>query len=268
MSHFVVESFTVPCGELSASVAVQVMLPSNYTSSGKRYPVLYMNDGQGVFFDDARESVEGMRFLPYAEEMAEFLPELIIVAIEAPPTRFERMKWYLPAWNYSQQINDTYGADFQCAGKAYAAWLVDTLKPLIDSKYPTDPSQKATAVGGLSASCIIASYTAGHYADVFSKCMILSPSFFLWWPALEPLFRQLRYDHIDAFFSYVGTNEYGRITQRDEFLQSSAIIEDLLQEDGLDPAALRHITQPGGEHTMVGWRYFFAEGLRWMFRTH
>lgn len=268
MPRFSIETFSHPVPALSTSATVHVMFPKDSAISSKRYPTLYMNDGQGIFFDDTRESVEGMRFASYAEEMAEFLPELVIVAIEAPPTRFERMRWYLPAWNYSEQINMAYGSNFQCVGKKYADWIANALKPYIDKTYPTDPSHRATAIGGLSASCIISSYIAGRFPAVFSKCMILSPSFYLWWPALEPLFRSLRYEHIDAFYSYVGTNEYGRITQRDEFLRSSALIEQTLLEQGLPSAALRHITQPGGEHTMVGWRYFFAEGLRWMFRQH
>lgn len=262
-----IESFSLSVDALNADAKVHVMLPVSYEKSNKLYPVFYMNDGQGVFFDDEREHVEGMRFAAYAEKMVDFLPEILIVAVEAPPTRFERMSWYMPAWNYSKTLNVTYGADFAAHGKEYANWLAKSLKPYIDTRYRTDASREATAMGGLSASCEVASYTVGKYPDLYSKLTMLSPSHFLWWPALEPIYEDLDFRNLDAVFSYVGTNETGKITKRTDFIESSKLIEEIMKKRGLSQDALLHITQPGGEHTMVGWRFFFAEAIRWMYRT-
>ena len=44
--------FDRPCGLVSSEhIIVRVMVPDGYGSGEKRYPVLYINDGQDVFED-------------------------------------------------------------------------------------------------------------------------------------------------------------------------------------------------------------------------
>lgn len=261
-----IDNFTMPIPALASTAHIHIYVPDVY-EEGKRLPVFYMNDGQGIFYDDLNANETGMQFAAYAKEMERYLPDVIIVAVEAPATRFERMQRYLPAWNYSESLNAVYGADFACHGIEYARWMAYDLKQRIDQTYHTFPASQHTALGGLSASCILASYATGRYPQVYSKLLILSPSVYLWWEALKPLYQTLDYHHLDAVFSYVGTNETGRITQADHFQKGSQMLEEMMLYKGLSSEALKHITHPGGEHTYVGWKYFFLEGLRWIYRS-
>lgn len=261
------DHFSLPVPQLSQEAVIHVFLPDAY-DAGAPLPVFYMNDGQYVFgktctFDS---SLSGLDFLEYYKTMQAYVPDIIIVAVEAAKTRFGRMARYLPVWNYSDHLNATYGADFVAHGKEFADWIAHDLKSYIDSHYRTLPEAEHTGIGGLSASCIFSSYTAGRYSDTYSKLLILSPSVYLWWDALKPLYDTLDYSKLDAFFSFVGTNETGRITQANHFICGSKLLEETMLGNGLRKDAMLHITQPGGEHNGTSWQYFFPEGLRYIFR--
>jgi predicted alpha/beta superfamily hydrolase len=62
-------------------------------------------------------------------------------------------------------------------GTAYMNFVVDTVKPLIDSAYRTKPDRKNTIVGGSSAGGIISFMLVWEHPDVFSKAICMSPAF-------------------------------------------------------------------------------------------
>lgn len=259
------ETRTFRIAALSQDATVHILFPDAW-DSGKRFSTFYMNDGHGVLHDDLHTGDEGMRYAAYIRDMGRYLPELIVVAVEAPADRFARMRRYFPVWHNSSALDSVYGADFVCAGEDYARWLAEELKPWVDAHCPTLPEKQHTGVGGLSASCISAIYTGGRYRSIFSKVLLLSPSAYLWWDSLQKLYEGLDFSHIDGLYLYYGTNEQGRITQSDHFTRGGELLCDQLLRSGLPDQALRLTAHPGGEHTFVGWRPFFPEGLRWLYR--
>lgn len=137
---------------------VIVWLPPSYeTELEKRYPVLYMHDGQNVF--DPKTSFLGYDWR--ADEVADSLikakamEEIIIVGVNNSPDRIA-------------EYSDTP------LGRAYARFIVKELKPLIDSLYRTKPSAEHTAVMGSSMGGLISLYFLAWYPDVFSKAGCLS----------------------------------------------------------------------------------------------
>lgn len=140
---------------------VFVWLPPSYTAlPEKRYPVLYMHDGQNVF--DPSTSFIGYDWR--ADETADSLiragamQEVIIVALTNSPDRTEE-------YSDSQK------------GKAYAEFLVKHVKPFIDSVYRTLPDREHTGVMGSSMGGLISFLVAWWYPDVFSMAGCLSPAF-------------------------------------------------------------------------------------------
>jgi len=135
-----------------------VWLPPIYESNlEKRYPVLYMQDGQNVF--DPTTSSFGYDWR--ADEVADSLinagaiNEIIIVGIYNTTDRgFE--------YRYSP------------LGYKYMDFIVSKLKPFIDSEYRTLPDAKNTAVAGSSLGALITFMLAWNYPNVFSKAACFS----------------------------------------------------------------------------------------------
>lgn len=64
--------------ELNRDREITIYLPDDYATSGKRYPVMYINDGQNAFFDEQAYGGISWGFLEHAKY---HVPDLIMVAI-------------------------------------------------------------------------------------------------------------------------------------------------------------------------------------------
>ena len=149
-----------------------VYLPTMYEADpDRRYPVLYMFDGQNVFFDsDATYGKSwGMAdYLDYTDT------PVIVAAIEcnAGPNN-ERLVEYSP-----YRFDDTNYGHFDGKGKDTLNWFVHEFKPSIDSQYRTLPDRAHTFIGGSSMGGLMSLYALLAYNDVFGRAAALSPS--LW----------------------------------------------------------------------------------------
>jgi enterochelin esterase-like enzyme len=137
---------------------VIVWLPPSYEQRpDERYPVLYMHDGQNVF--DPNTSFIGYDWR--ADEVADSLiragkiREIIIVGIYNTPDRI-------------LEYTDTE------LGRNYAKFVVEQLKPMIDSTYRTMPDREHTAVMGSSLGGVISLLFVWWYPDVLSQAGCLS----------------------------------------------------------------------------------------------
>lgn len=146
--------------ELPHARDILVWVPPSYDKDlTKKYPVIYMHDGQNVI--DPSLSFIGSEW--QADESADRLikelkmQEVIIVGIFNTPTR---------TYDYSDSL-----------GKAYADLLVNTIKPFVDKNYRTLADAKNTAVIGSSMGGLIAFYIAWWYPDVFSMSGCFSSAF-------------------------------------------------------------------------------------------
>jgi len=149
-----------------------VYLPPQYATEPKRrFPVLYMHDGQNVF-DGATSFIPNQEWK--ADEAAEALIKakliepLIIVAV--PNAGTERANEYLPT---SGILNGQ-----KMGGKAdvYGRMLLEELKPKIDKQYRTKPNDSGLA--GSSFGGVITLYLGLKHPDAFGKLGVFSPSLF------------------------------------------------------------------------------------------
>ncbi|HMP74102.1 MAG TPA: alpha/beta hydrolase-fold protein [Kiritimatiellia bacterium] len=140
---------------------VVVWLPPGYEGGNGHYPVLYMHDGQNVF--DPATSFLGIDW--GVDETADrligegLIRPVIVVAMNNTPLRREE-----------------YGADAEASG-AYMSFVVDTVKPMIDSTYRTLPGRDDTFVMGSSMGGCISWLLAWNYPHIFSGAGCLSPAF-------------------------------------------------------------------------------------------
>ncbi|HEX8407287.1 MAG TPA: alpha/beta hydrolase-fold protein [Thermoanaerobaculia bacterium] len=152
---------------------ITVYLPAGYDErDDRRYPVLYMHDGQNLF-DPNRAYVPGNHWrLQEAADAAIFertASPMIIVGIDH--TGASRIDEYTP-------VKD---AKHNGGGRAaeYARFLIEELKPAIDSRYRTLPDAEHTGVGGSSLGGLISLYLTLKHPDVFRRAAVMSPS--VWW---------------------------------------------------------------------------------------
>ncbi len=148
-----------------------VYLPESYEREpDRRYPVMYMFDGHNVFFDEDATYGKSWGMNAYMEQSGK---QLIIVGIECNHEGNCRIQEYSPM-NYE---NSTMGK-VKGKGSVYMNWMVNTLKPYIDTAYRTLPDRKNTIIAGSSMGGLMALYGATVYNHIFQRAACLSPS--LW----------------------------------------------------------------------------------------
>ncbi len=184
---------------------VILYLPDDYASSGKRYPVMYINDGQNAFFDEAAYSGVSWGFLDYVRDRQ---LDIIMVAIPCNFGPWMRESEYGP-WvtDLAITIHETGKPEPGLGGEGmdYVEFLRTELKPWIDAAFPTDPED--TAIVGSSAGANISFYAALKYPKVFRKCAALSSAFWYYPMQYEAMAKEADLTGLECLYFDIGTNE-------------------------------------------------------------
>ncbi|HEY4002168.1 MAG TPA: alpha/beta hydrolase-fold protein [Candidatus Xenobia bacterium] len=146
---------------------VLVYLPPGYRQSLRRYPVLYLQDGQNDF--DRQTSAFGQEW--GLDESAERLirsHQMAPVIMVAVYNSADRIVEYTPV---SDPKHPGGGAD------RYIQFLLSELKPWVDHQYRTVPDD--SAIMGSSLGGLLSLYASWRHPDVFRRVGCVSPS--LWW---------------------------------------------------------------------------------------
>jgi predicted alpha/beta superfamily hydrolase len=156
---------------------VLVYLPPGYRRfTGKRYPVLYLHDGQNVF--DAATSFAGVEW--GVDETAQrlirqkLIEPIIIVAIAN--TGEERIHEYAPT---PARIDPPKRKRSKGLLRSYGRFLIEELKPFIDRKYRTRREAEFTGLGGSSLGGLATLALGLWFPNYFNRLAVLSPS--IWW---------------------------------------------------------------------------------------
>ena len=178
-------------------------LPVSYHDSDNRYPVLYMHDGQNVFEDEG--AIKGIS-LGLKDYLNQNKLELIVVAIDLNPEGEERINEYCP-WVTGAIAEKVIGHPSSSGGKGeqYLDFIVNELKPLIDSKYRTLENQ--TSMAGISLGGLISTYAACRYPHIFKRIVAISPGYYRNQEELEIFVRNSDLSGVEKFYMDFGTNE-------------------------------------------------------------
>jgi predicted alpha/beta superfamily hydrolase len=152
--------------QLRNSRHLLVYLPPSYGRTERRYPVIYMHDGQNLF--DPATSFAGEWGVDQTLEAAsDDGIEAIIVAI--PNIGPERTNEYSPF------LDEKNGGG---KGERYLRFLTETVKPRIDADFRTLPDRPNTGIAGSSMGGLISLYAFFRYRHIFGFAGVMSPS--LW----------------------------------------------------------------------------------------
>ncbi len=156
---------------------VLVYLPKGYRRSRtRRYPVLYLHDGQNVF--DAATSFAGVEW--GADEtaqrltVAKLIEPLIIVAVAN--TGEDRIHEYAPT---AARVDPVKQVKSKGSLRIYGRFLIEELKPFIDRKYRTKREAEFTGLGGSSLGGLATLVLGLWFPNYFTRLAVMSPS--VWW---------------------------------------------------------------------------------------
>ena len=236
---------------------VLVYLPPGYeTDKKRRYPVLYLHDGQNLF-DGATSFIKGAEWrvdeTAQALIKARAIEPLIIVGIYN--TGRDRIDEYTPSADAKYK-----------GGKAdlYGRLLVEELKPFIDSEYRTLPKAKNTGLGGSSLGGLVSLHLALKYPKVFGRVAVVSPS--VWWDK-KMIVREvsaLKKRSGLRIWLDTGTKEGG--DEAEENKNNGRQLRDALVAKGWKEGTnLKYYEAEGAEHNERAWAERVEPMLRFLF---
>lgn len=204
---------------------IRVYLPKSYLTEKKSYPVLYMHDGQNVFQD--LEAIGG-KSLDLENYLDAHELDFIVVAIDQNPQA--RINEYCP-WISGEFSKSILGKESTEGGKGmhYVDFIVNDLKPLIDSKYRTIRNQ--TAMVGISLGGLISVYAMCRYPHIFKHIAVLSSAFHRNQEEIMKLIEQTDLSLVESVYMDCGSKEAGTNAKVNEkFLASNQLVYELLKE--------------------------------------
>jgi len=248
--HVLSAAFEIP--QLGRSRRVLVYLPADYARQPRRrYPVLYLADGQNVF--DAATSFSGEwgvdETLDRLRANGQDPTGSIVVAVDNDPQH--RADEYIPWPN----------AEIKAGGQggAYVDFLALTLKPYLDAHYRTRPDAAHTGVGGSSLGGLIAVYAALKYPRVFGRVGAFSPAFWVCNDSLRAFARKHPAAPTTRFYFVAGPQE------SETMLPLMTAWRDELRAEGMPAANLSLHAPADGQHREWFWRREFPAAYRYLF---
>jgi enterochelin esterase-like enzyme len=260
---------------------VSVWLPADYGKSKRRYPVLYMHDGQNIFGASSAFGGQSWRvdLAMEARQRAVSGSDAIVVGIWNTSTRRQD---FSPAGveaamddKLRARTAEEHGGTALSDG--YLRFLVEELKPMIDRDYRTKPGKASTFIMGSSMGGLISLYGICEFPHVFGAAGCLSTH----WPLLSAAESYSKPDletpaMIEAFATYLkrklpkpGQNkiwmDHGTINL-DSFYQPYQLAMDQVFEaqgwqEGKD---FESRVYEGADHNEASWRVRLHEPLAFL----
>ena len=229
-----------------------VYMPPGYDEQpDRRFPVLYLHDGQNLF-DGATSFIPGMDWhvgqtSDYCIQGGSVAP-LIIVGMYNTKARIRE---YTPT-----HVPKLGG------GRAdrYAKFLIEEVKPFIDREYRTLSGPQNTGIGGSSLGGLVSLYLGLKHSSLFGKIAALSPS--VWWNHLviHRFAASLAVDPRPRIWLDIGTREGPRIVQEVERFR------DVLLEKGWHSENDLHYEKvEGAEHNEAAWAQRVGPFLQFLY---
>ncbi|GAB4314641.1 MAG: hypothetical protein Kow00127_05870 [Bacteroidales bacterium] len=238
------EEFFMP--QLNRNRTIRAYLPPDYESSGKNYPVIYMHDGQNLFDDYTAFAGEWHVDETLNDLFDEGYPVPIIIGIDNGGEH--RIDEYTP-WPNSQ-----YGGG---QGELYTQFIIETLKPWVDSTLRTKPEREFTGIWGSSLGGLISHYIFLSHSDVFGFAGIFSPSY--WFSDSVWDFTHNAVIQFPArIYQATGSLEGNQMTTQTEQMH------DTLLTKGFSSENLFTVIRSGAGHIETFWAGEFSEAFLWL----
>ncbi len=240
------EAFAMPQLE-NRTRKIWVYLPPDYETSDKKYPVLYMHDGQNLFDEQTSFSGEWQVDETLNALFEEKKLGLIVIGIDNGGDK--RLDEYSP-WN-----NEKYGGG---EGDIYLEFITQTLKPYVDANFRTLTDAKNTGLLGSSLGGLISHYGGLKYPKVFGKVGVFSPAF--WYSSSSFDFAKSHSNLKNSKMFFLAGEEEGE----DVIPDLEKMIAIMIQNGFPTKNQILKIISVG-KHNEDLWRKNFGETVLWLF---
>lgn len=262
--------------QLVAPRSVRVWTPADYDPH-RKYDVIYMHDGQNLF--DASITWNGQEW-GVDETMTRLMSEgrirpCIVVGIDCDSLRYEE---YYPSKICGNISEGTLPEGFTPLGDEYLRFIVEEVKPFIDSRYSTWGDVAHTFVSGSSCGGLISSYALCEYPEVFSGAACLSTHSNMWNPHTDAdqtpaadAYREYLRQNLPADQDHKLYMDCGDKTIDAGYDKTQKAINDMIltlnwtTEDGSKGYLYRFF--PGHAHTETDWNARFEEPVLFLLST-
>lgn len=254
--HVLDSAFYFP--KLDLHKRVWIYLPKDYQQGNKRYPVIYMHDGQDLFDEATSKGRIGPLEWGVDEAIDESPYDAIVVAIAHAEDIEQRQNEYFVRPN--SHLENPVGAD-------YLSDIVHTLKPYVDNKYRTLAQKRYTAMAGSSVGGLLTFYAGLLYPNVFGTLGILSPSIWLDEDNTAEIINSLKNKQAIAhqyYFFYGGGNENriksdgSQVRMHDDIRRITSLLEGTIP-----PKKIEVSVNPEGRHGAWYWQKAFPVFFDW-----
>ncbi len=239
---------------------LRVWLPPGYddpANAVRRYPVLYLNDGQNLF--ESATSFNGVEW--QVDETGDRLireaaiPPMIIVGIDNAGR--DRIREYMPH-------RSLHPVMLRVHGTRYPAFLFKEVIPFIARNYRVASGPENTGLGGSSLGALIALYTAAVRPGVIGRLLLESPSL---WASNRQLVWQSRgvKRWPERVFLATGTAEAGRKDKDQSMVDDVRELAAIVRRAGLDDTRLQLFIEEGASHHESAWARRFPAALAFLF---
>lgn len=228
--------------------AVDVYLPSSYAAGRRRYPVVYLHDGQNLSDPSIAFGGNTWQLESALERLARGGIEAIAVGIHN--TGEARLAEYSPFFDAR------HGGG---AGDRYLRFVIETIKPRVDRRYRTERARESTVIAGASMGGLISLYGFFAASRVFGRVAALSPS--VWYGGGRLL------DFVEAAGRPEGRIYLDAGTGEAETVRDARRLARALRRKGYHPKdALRYIEAERHRHTETDWAKRLPGALEFLLR--
>ena len=234
-------AFNMP--QLNRTRRIWIYLPADYATTKKRFPVIYMHDGQNLF----DEATSGFGEWGVDECLDSLFKQgekkCIVIGIENGTKRMNE---------YNPYEFKPYGSG---EGDKYVDFLVNTLKQYIDKNFRTLANKTNTFIAGSSMGGLISLYAVMKYPGIFGGAGIFSPAFWTA-PMLEEDLNKTGKKIKSKLFFYAGGKESDRMIPDMQKIEADI--------KAISSSKIYERTDADAKHNEASWRKYFPEFYKWI----
>mgnify|MGYP002377660713 CR=1 FL=1 len=259
---------------------IEIWLPEAYDPS-KKYAVIYAHDGQMLYDKTKSWNGQAWDIDDVAGEMMRTgkIKDLIIVGIwndganrfrdYFPQKPFESLSKTEKAF-IQQKLQESFRVegDFSPNSDHYLRFIVQELKPWIDTHYATLKDPANTIIMGSSMGGLISFYAITQYPEVFGRAVCMSTH----WPGI---FGMENNPVPDAFLNYAALH-LSRLDRHKIFFdlgdqgldslytETQQKIDHLMMKHGFNESNWQTIYAAGETHTETSWNKRLPDALKFI----
>ncbi|MDT0558927.1 alpha/beta hydrolase-fold protein [Ichthyenterobacterium sp. W332] len=245
---------------------VDVWLPKGY-SKDKKYAVLYMHDGQMLFDSTTTWNKQEWKVDEWATQLMEEnkTKDFIVVAVHnIPKVRWQDLFPQKAFKNINLKVRDSLitmakqnNFNTNLNGDNYLKFIVEELKPIIDSTYSVYNNRNETFIMGSSMGGLMSMYAMSEYPEIFVAAACISTH----WVGVMP---KQNNPYPDAIFKYMSEHfpiagqhkvyfDYGNKTLDQFYPQYAPRVDSILKEKGYTDSDSKNLFFEGTDHSENSW---------------